>query len=71
MDTAKPEIAPNAFVIAVGTWGHNKTKLRNESIQLYDADLHFETGKERDLTGRLQVKLNKTEADLKGMINPL
>jgi hypothetical protein len=71
MDTVKPDAAPKAFVIAVGTWGHKMTKLRNKYIQLNDADLYFETGKERDLTGRLQVKLNKTEAEVQQLINAL
>jgi hypothetical protein len=71
MDTVKPDTAPKAFIIAAGTWGHKKTKLKNKYIQLNDADLYFETGKERDLTGRLQTKLNKSESEVQDLINAL
>jgi hypothetical protein len=71
MDTVKSDAAPKAFTIAVGTWGHKKTKLKNRYIQLNDADLYFETGKERDLTGRLQAKLNKSEAEVQELIKAL
>ncbi len=72
MDTAiKNTSAPKPFTIAVGTWGHKMTKLRNKFIQLNDADLYFETGKERDLTRRLEIKLNKSEAEVQALITAL
>jgi hypothetical protein len=70
MDTVKSDTAPT-FSILFGTWGDKKTKLKNRFVQLNDADLYFEQGKERELTDRLQAKLNKSEAEVQALINAL
>ena len=72
METVKTPVAPSTeFKIAPNSWGDKKTKLKNTYVQLNDADLHFDEGKESELTGRLQTKLNKTEAEVQKLISEL
>ena len=71
MDTLKTEVTPNLFKITANTWGDKKIKLKNKFSQLNDADLHFDEGKESELTGRLQAKLNKSEAEVQELIAAL
>ena len=75
MDTVKtevtPQVTPILFKIAPNTWGDKKTKLKNKFTQLNDADLHFDEGKESELTGRLQTKLNKSEVEVQELITAL
>ncbi|MBU0473273.1 MAG: CsbD family protein [Bacteroidetes bacterium] len=40
-------------------------KLKQEYAELTDDDLLFEEGKERELLGRLQLKLGKTKEQLR------
>jgi hypothetical protein len=70
METVKTD-NPTAFKIAPNTWGDKKIKLKNKYIQLNDADLHFDAGKENELTSRLQTKLNKSEAEVQKLIAEL
>lgn len=72
METVKTPAAPaTTFKIAPNSWGDKKTKLKNKYVQLNDADLHFDEGQESELTGRLQTKLNKSEAEVQKLINEL
>jgi len=71
MDTVKTNAPPNPFKITTNTWGDKKTKLKNKFNQLNDTDLLFEEGKESELTGRLQTKLNKSEADVQKLITEI
>lgn len=66
MDVPLPE-----FKIAPNMWGHIMIKLKNKFSQLNDADLHFEYGKEKEMTGRLQAKLGKSAAEIQQLINAL
>ncbi len=71
MDDVKMEAPPNDFTIAPNSWGDKKIKLKNKFNQLNDDDLYFMDGKEGDLLVRLQAKLNKSEAEVKKLINAL
>ena len=72
MESVKTPAAPTTtFKIAPNSWGDKKTKLKNKYVQLNDADLHFDEGKESELTGRLQTKLNKSEAEVQKLITEL
>ena len=71
MDTVKTNIPTSPFTITPNTWGDKKTKLKNKFGQLNDADLHYEEGKENELTARLQTKLNKSEAEVQKLITEL
>ena len=71
MDTTTTEGKSNGFIIAPNTWGHKMTKLRNKFSQLNGDDLHYEEGKEGELIGRLQAKLNKSEVEVQQLINAL
>jgi hypothetical protein len=71
MDTVKTSTATIPFTIAKNTWGDKKTKLKNKFSNLNDTDLHFEDGKESELTARLQTKLNKSEVEVQELINAL
>ena len=66
MDASLPE-----FKIAPNMWGHKMIKLRNKFSQLNDTDLYFEYGKEKEMIGRLQAKLGKSEAEVQMLINAL
>lgn len=71
MDTVKTDVKVAEFKIAANSWGDKKTKLKNKFSHLSDADLHFDEGKESELTSRLAAKLNKSEADVHLLINAL
>ncbi len=72
METVKTaEVPTTEFKIAPNSWGDKKTKLKNKFIQLNDADLHYDEGKESELTARLQAKLNKSEAEVQKLITEL
>lgn len=72
MDNLKTELTPTvtliAFKIRPNTWGDKKIKLKNKFGHLNDEDLYFMEGRESELTGRLQAKLNKTEAEVQELI---
>lgn len=71
MDNPKTNDTKNPFKIIATTWGDKKTKLKNKFSQLKDTDLHFEEGKEGELTARLQTKLSKSEADVQKLISEI
>ena len=71
MDTVNMDMPLPEFKIAPNSWGDKKFKLRNKFGHLNDDDLHFEEGKEQEMTGRLQAKLGKTEAEVHKLINAL
>lgn len=71
METVKTDHPTTPFKITANTWGDKKTKLKNKFSQLNDADLHFDEGKESELTARLQTKLNKSEAEVQKLINEI
>ncbi len=71
METVKPNAPTGQFRIAPGTWGGLKFKLRNKFAQLTDADLAFEEGKEDELSGRLQIRLRKSEMEVRDLITKI
>lgn len=62
MDT-KENKADAPFKIT-GDWDAQAKQLKNKFSQLTDSDVKFETGKESELLGRLQSKLNKKREEV-------
>lgn len=52
----------------IGNWETRSIQLKKEFIQLTDADLKFETGKEIDLLTRMESKLKKTREEVINII---
>lgn len=71
MDTTKTDVVNAPFKIIANTWGDKKTKLKNKFSQLNDTDLHFEEGKENELSARLQKKLGKSEEEVQKVISEI
>jgi len=51
-----------------GNWNEQKGKLKQQFAVLTDNDLMFEEGKKDEMFGRLQIKLGKTKAELRKLI---
>ena len=58
---------PETFKMT-GNWEAQSKQLKTKFSQLTDADLKFETGKEAELLGRVQSRLNKNREDVIGII---
>lgn len=58
---------PEAFKIT-GDWKIQSKQLQEKFSQLTDSDLKFETGKENDLLGRVQTRLNKNREEVINII---
>ena len=71
MEPVKADLLLPEFKIAPNSWGDKKFKLKNRFGFLNDIDLFFEEGKEKEMTGRLQAKLGKSEAEVHLLINAL
>lgn len=54
-----------------GHWNELKGKLQKKYAILTDNDLMYETGKEEELYGKLQIKLGKTKAELEKLFDEL
>jgi uncharacterized protein YjbJ (UPF0337 family) len=54
-----------------GNWNETKIKLKQKFAMLTDNDVKLADGKESPILGRLQFKLNKTEAEIYKIINEL
>jgi uncharacterized protein YjbJ (UPF0337 family) len=52
-----------------GNWNVVKGKLKQAYGDLTDDDLTYVDGKEDELIGRLQARLGKTAADVRGMLS--
>ena len=52
-----------------GNWGKQSVKLKEKYTQLTDSDLKFEKGKESEMLGRVQTKLNKNREEVIKIIN--
>lgn len=52
-----------------GDWSKQATELKGKYAQLTDADLKFEIGKENELIGRMETKLNKKREEVINIIN--
>jgi uncharacterized protein YjbJ (UPF0337 family) len=51
-----------------GNWATQSTELKAKFSQLTDEDLKFETGKEEEMLGRVQTRLNKNREEVIGII---
>jgi len=56
-----------AFKIT-GDWTAQSKDLKTKYSQLTDADLKFETGKENELIGRIETRLNKKRDEVINII---
>ena len=54
-----------------GTWNEIKGKLKQKYGQLTDDDLAFADGKEDELLGRLQKRLDRTKDELRSEIEEM
>lgn len=71
MEPNTPPTTITALIIAPNSWGHKKIKLKNKFGRLSDADLHYEPGKEQELSERLQARLDLGPDQLHRLINDL
>lgn len=67
MDTNQNK-TPENFKIT-GNWEAQSKQLKQKFSQLTDADLKFETGKENELLGRVETRLNKKREEVINIIN--
>jgi len=51
-----------------GNWADQSKSLKNKFSLLTDADLKYESGKESELLGRLQNRLNKSREEVMAII---
>jgi uncharacterized protein YjbJ (UPF0337 family) len=54
-----------------GNWNEQKGKLKQKFAVLVDNDLLFEDGKQDEMLGKIQIKLGKTKAELRKIIEGL
>ncbi len=52
-----------------GDWDKQAKQLKEKYVQLTDADLKFETGKESELLKRVETKLNKKREEVINIIS--
>ena len=55
--------------IITGDWATQAKQLKEKFTTLTDADLEFENGKEGELLGRLEIKLDKKRNEVISIIN--
>jgi hypothetical protein len=67
MDTTQNK-GSEAFKIQ-GDWAIQSKQLKDKFSQLTDSDLKFETGKEHELLGRIETRLNKKREEVIDLIN--
>ncbi|MGM0580866.1 MAG: hypothetical protein ACQETL_09315 [Bacteroidota bacterium] len=58
----------DAFKIT-GNWDAQSKQLKSKYSQLTDSDLKFEEGKENELLGRVETRLNKKRDEVINIIN--
>ncbi len=54
-----------------GNWNEQKGKLKQMFAELTDNDLMFDEGKKDEMLGKLQIKLGKTEQELRDIMSGL
>ncbi|MCB9037858.1 MAG: CsbD family protein [Lewinellaceae bacterium] len=54
-----------------GNWNEQKGKLKQKFAALTDDDLMFEEGKREEMLGKLQIKLGKTQEEMKKILDEL
>jgi uncharacterized protein YjbJ (UPF0337 family) len=55
----------------LGDWNVAKGKLKQKFAILTDSDVLLLTGKQKEMVGRLQIKLGKTKAEIHKLIADL
>ena len=63
-----PQNKNNETFKIAGNWDDQSKQLKQKFSQLTDADLKFEAGKENELLGRLETKLNKKRDEVISII---
>lgn len=66
MDNTKK--TPVADFKVIGNWDTQSKALKASFPQLTDSDLKFETGKETELLGRMETRLNKQRDEVINII---
>jgi hypothetical protein len=64
---AKKNTSNEPFAIT-GDWSMQSKILKEKFSQLTDADLKFEAGKENELIGRIEIRLNKKRGEVMNII---
>lgn len=59
---------PEVFKV-IGDWAAQSIKLKEKFPQLTDNDLKLEVGKDHEILGRVQARLNKKRKEVINMIN--
>lgn len=59
---------PNQAFKINGNWDNQAKQIKAKFPQLTDSDLKFETGKEEELLGRIETKLNKKREEVINII---
>ena len=54
-----------------GNWNEQKGKLKQKFANLTDDDLMFVEGKKEEMLGKLQIKLGKSQQELKAIIESI
>lgn len=54
-----------------GNWNEQKGKLKQKFATLTDDDLMFAEGKREEMLGKLQIKLGKTQEEMKKILDEL
>jgi len=57
--------------VVKGNWNELKGKLKQKFADLTDDDLMYAEGKEDELLGKLQIKLGKSNEELRKIISEL
>lgn len=57
--------------VVKGNWNELKGKLKQKFADLTDDDLMYAEGKEDELLGKLQIKLGKSNEELRKLISEL
>ncbi len=55
---------PSQTFKVTGNWEDQSKKLKTKFTELTDSDLKLETGKESEMLGRVQTKLNKNREEV-------
>lgn len=62
------QIKNNEAFKITGNWDAQSKRLKEKFPQLTDSDLKFETGKETELLGRMESRLNKKSDEVMNII---
>lgn len=69
--TVEPKITEEIVEFTQSEWNNKKAKLQQQFPELTEEDLKFEEGKHAELYERVQAKLDKTNFEVKSIIENL